>query len=130
MHSIPSLEQVQSASPEDLVLMLFEGAISFGRQAEQALTRGDRDEGLALVGRVRAIVEELDRGLNPAAGSITRHLGAIYEYVLRRLDPTTVDAATVGEVIADLLVLCEAWSALCAERRAETADNDAATALA
>ena len=82
------------------------------------------------MGRVRAIVEELDRGLNPAAGSITRHLGAIYEYVLRRLDPETVDAVTVGEVIADLLILCEAWSALCAERRAESEAHDSAAALA
>lgn len=130
MHSTPSPEQVRTASPEDLVLMLFEGAVSFSRQAEQALLRGDRAGGAALVGRVRAIVEELDRGLNPAAGSITRHLGAIYEYVLRRLEPDTVDAVTVGEVIADLLVLCEAWSALCAERRAEAAEHDAATALA
>lgn len=127
MHSSPSLEQVQSATPEDLVLMLFEGAVGFGRQAQEALERGDRESGAALVGRVRAIVEELDRGLNPAAGSITRHLGAIYEYVLRRLDPTTVEAVTVGEVVADLLVLCEAWSALCDERRAE---RDSAPALA
>lgn len=129
MHSTPSLEQVQAASPEDLVLMLFEGAVGFGRQAQQALDRGDRDEGIALVGRVRAIVEELDRGLNPAAGTITRHLSAIYEYVLRRLDPQTVDAVTAGEVVADLLVLCEAWSALVDERRAE-AERDASPALA
>ena len=129
MHISPSPEQVNSASPEDLVLMLFEGAVSFGRQAEQALLKGDRDTGAALVSRVRAIVEELDRGLNPAAGSITRHLGAIYEYVLRRLQPATVDAVTVGEVIADLLVLCEAWSALVAERRAEAEERAGATAL-
>ena len=87
------------------------------------------ESGAALVGRVRAIVEELDRGLNPAAGSITRHLGAIYEYVLRRLDPTTVDATTVGEVVADLLVLFEAWGALVEERRAD-AQRDSAPALA
>ncbi len=130
MHSSPSLEQVQSAAPEDLVLMLFEGAVSFGRQAQNALDQGDRTTGAALVGRVRAIVEELDRGLNPAAGSITRHLGAIYEYVLRRLDPETVTAVVVGEVVADLLVLCDAWSALVAERQAEADDAYAATALA
>jgi len=130
MHSTPSLEQVQSASPEDLVLMLFEGAVSFGRQAQHALNQGDREKGAALVGRVRAIVEELDRGLNPAAGSITRHLGAIYEYVLRRLEPDTVEAVTVGEVVADLLVLCEAWSALVAERQAEAESHTSAPALA
>jgi flagellar secretion chaperone FliS len=130
MQSTPSPEQVQSASPEDLVLMLFEGAVSFGRQAEEALRRGDRDRGAVLVGRVRAIVEELERGLNPAAGSISRHLAAIYEYVLRRLEPDAVDAGTVAEVIADLGVLCEAWNALCAERRTEAAERDPATAVA
>lgn len=119
MHSTPSLEQVNSASPEDLVLMLFEGAIRFGREAEAALAAGDRDTGAGLIGRVRAIVHELDRGLNPAAGTITRHLAAIYEYVLRRLDSGEADATTVREVVADLEVLCEAWSALVAERRAE-----------
>jgi flagellar protein FliS len=119
MHSLPSLEQLQSASPEDLVLMLFEGAIRFGNEADAAIARGDRETGARFIGRVRAIVEELDRGLNPAAGSITGHLGAIYEYVLQRLDPETADSPTVREVIADLQVLCEAWTALVAERRAE-----------
>ena len=130
MHNTPSLEQVQSASPEDLILMLFEGALRFGNEADEALVRGDRATAAGLIGRVRAIVEELDRGLNPAAGSITRHLGAIYEYVLRRLDPDTVDSPTLREVIADLQVLCEAWTALVAERRAEAREDSHAPALA
>lgn len=129
MHDTPSVDQIQSASPEGLVLMLFEGAIRFGAEADAALERDDRAAAAALVGRVRAIVEELDRGLNPAAGSITRHLAAIYEYVLRRLDPDTVDQATLREVMADLGVLCEAWTALVAERSADSADT-AAPALA
>lgn len=119
MHSTPSLEHVQAAPPEDLVLMLFEGAVRFGREGLEALDRDDRAEAVRLVGRVRAIVQELDRSLNPAAGPITRHLSAIYEYVLRRLDPEGIDAPALGEVIADLQVLCEAWTALVAERRAD-----------
>ncbi len=128
MQSSPSVNQIQSASPEDLVLMLFEGAIRFGAEADAALRRGDRPAAAGLVGRVRAIVEELDRSLNPDAGTITRHLAAIYEYVLRRLDPDTVNSATLREVMADLGVLCEAWTALVAERRAEA--RDSAPALA
>lgn len=119
MPSLPSLEQLQSASPEDLVLMLFEGAIRFGEEADAAIARGDRETAAGFIGRVRAIVEQLERELNPAAGSITGHLGAIYEYVLLRLDPDTVDSETVGEVVADLQVLCEAWHALLAGRAAE-----------
>lgn len=130
MPSIPSPEQVNSASPEDLILMLFEGAIRFGSEADAALVAGDRDTGLARVGRVRAIVEELERSLNPEAGTITRHLAAIYEYVLRRLDPATVDSSTLREVLADLQVLCEAWTALVAERRAEALERSHAPALA
>jgi flagellar biosynthetic protein FliS len=99
--------------------MLFEGAVRFGDEARAAFEAGDRDRGEALVGRVRAIVEELETGLNPEAGSISRHLAAIYDYVLRRLDPGTVDADTLGEVTADLAVLCEAWTALVVERSAE-----------
>lgn len=130
MNTIPSLEQVQSASPEGLTLMLFEGAIRFGHEADEAIERGDRIAGAALIGRVRAIIEELERGLNPAAGSITRHLSAIYEYILRRLDPGTVDSPTIRQVIADIEVLCEAWTALVAERRAEALENSHAPALA
>ena len=125
MHTPPSAEQVSAAAPEDLVLMLFEGAVRFGHQAQRALADDDRETGAALVGRVRAIVQELDRGLNPAAGAISRHLGAIYEYVLRRLEPDTVDATTLEEVIADLSVLCEAWTALVDERHAEQASAPA-----
>jgi flagellar protein FliS len=127
MHSDPSPEQVNNASPEDLVLMLFEGAVRFGRQASAALSAGRQEQGLQLVGRVRAIVEELDRALNPEAGTISRHLAAIYEYVLRRLAPADIAGETVDEVIADLEVLREAWTALVMERRAESA---AAPALA
>jgi flagellar protein FliS len=119
MHSDPSPDTVLNASPERLVLMLFEGAVRFGDEARAAFEAGDRDRGEALVGRVRAIVEELETGLNPEAGSISRHLAAIYDYVLRRLDPGTVDADTLGEVTADLAVLCEAWTALVVERSAE-----------
>ena len=128
MQSSPSVDQIQSASPEDLVLMLFEGAIRFGAEADAALQRGDRPAAVGPVARVRAIVEELDRSLNPDAGTITRHLAAIYEYVLRRLDPDTVDSTTLREVLADVGVLCEAWTALVAECHAEA--RDSAPALA
>jgi flagellar secretion chaperone FliS len=121
MHSDPTLAQVQNASPEDLVLMLFEGAVRFGREARRAIDAGDRPRAEQLVGRVRAIVRELENGLNPEAGAISRHLAAIYEYVLRRLEPADVDAEIIDEVVADIEVLCEAWSALVARRQADVA---------
>ncbi len=131
MHSTPSPEQVQSASPEDLILMLFEGAIRFGNEADEALVRGDRAAAAGLIGRVRAIVEELDRGLNPAAGSITPPPRR--DLRVRPSAPRSrrlVDSPTLREVIADLQVLCEAWTALVAERRGEALEDSHAPALA
>jgi flagellar protein FliS len=122
MHSDPSPEHTPSSSSEDLVLMLLEGAVRFGREAGAAIAAGDRPRGRQLVGRVRAIVEELDSALNPEAGTVTRHLAAIYRYVLRRVGPADVDAATLDEVVSDLEALRDAWTALVPERRARTGD--------
>jgi flagellar protein FliS len=128
MHSDPSPEHVPSPPPETLVLILFEGAVRFGREAVAAVAAGERRRGRQLAGRVRAIVEQLERALNPEAGPTARHLAAIYQYVLRRMEPADVDAATLAEVAADLEVLREAWTALVFEHRAES--GDAAPALA
>ena len=116
MRSDPSSEQVLSASSEELVVMLFEGAVKFAREARAAIERGDRAAAEPLVERVRAIVRELDASLDPSAGLISDHLAAIYEYVLRRLGEPGLDVATIDEVIDDLAALTDAWTGAVAGR--------------
>ena len=116
MRSDPSSEQVLSASSEELVVMLFEGAVRFAREARAAIEHGDRAAAVPLVERVRAIVRELDASLDPSAGLISNHLAAIYEYVLRRLAEPELDVATIDEVIDDLVALTDAWTGAVAGR--------------
>jgi len=116
MRSDPSSEQVPSASSEELVVMLFEGAVRFAREARAAIERRDRAAAEPLVERVRAIVRELDASLDPNAGLISNHLAAIYEYVLRRLGEPELDVVTLDEVIDDLGALTDAWRGAVAGR--------------
>jgi flagellar protein FliS len=118
MRSDLSPEQVMSASSEELVVMLFEGAVRFAREARDAMARGDDAEAHARLGRVTAIVRELDASLDPSAGLVGQHLAAIYEYVLRRLAEPELELATVDEIIDDLTALTEAWTGTVASRTA------------
>lgn len=119
MHRDPRSERVEQASPEELILMLFEGAVGFGNEARDALAGGDRATAEYKAGRVRAIVRELDGALNHEAGTISGHLAAIYDYVLRRLAPEDLDDACLAEVVADLEALAETWATVVARQSAE-----------
>ncbi len=110
MHSDPQVEKIESASPEELVLLLFEGAVRFGQEASAAIGAGNRTEGEQKVDRVRAIIRELDANLNPEAGVITRHLAAIYDYLLRRLSTPETSVEAIEEVIEDLQTLAQTWA--------------------
>ena len=122
MHADPRPHVVETARPDELVLLLFGGAVRFGREAVMAFEAGDRDRGLARIARVRAILHELDDKLDRKAGTIGRHLGAIYDYLLRRLDPDSVTAEGTREVISDIETLAETWSVLVERRDAELAE--------
>jgi len=121
MHADPRSETVESARPDELVLMLFEGAVRFGREAIAEFDAGRGREAEASVGRVRAILLELDRNLDRRAGTIGRHLGAIYDYLLRRLSGPEVGREAMFEVVSDIETLAQTWSVLVERRDAELA---------
>jgi flagellar protein FliS len=121
MTTEPSPADISSASPDRLTLMLFEGAVRFGRQAQTAIDSGDVPTGAHLVGRVHAIVDELDRSLNPSAGPISGHLGSIYDYLRRRLANAIDEQDALEEVVTDLDELRETWAILVENRAAEAA---------
>lgn len=82
---------VQTASPEQLVVMLFDGAIRFSRRALQAYELGDFGAASASIGRVSAIVGELNSTLDmDAGGEIAQNLRSLYTFLARHL----LEAAT------------------------------------
>ena len=112
---------VGTATPEQLVVMLFDGAIRFGRRGIQALSTGDRAAGTHQIRRVSAIVSELDNSLDmELGGEIATNLHAIYSFASRLLLEAALhgDAPKVRQVIELLQPLRDAFAEIAREVRA------------
>ncbi|MBV5318098.1 MAG: flagellar export chaperone FliS [Desulfobulbaceae bacterium] len=78
--------QVLSASPEQILLMLFDGAIRFTRQAMLALEE-DNIAGFGHgISKSMAIIAEFSNSLDHAiGGEIAENLDALYNFMIREL---------------------------------------------
>jgi len=73
--------QINTASSENLVLMLYDGARKFISRALKALESGDVEGANHNLLRAQDILSELMAGINFEAGDIAEGLFAIYEYM-------------------------------------------------
>ncbi len=83
--------QVMTSSPEQLLIMLYDGVIRFVRQAKLAIEdRRQRDKSIAL-GKAIAIITEFSNTLNyEVGGDIALDLNRLYDFMIREL--TAVNA--------------------------------------
>ena len=89
--------KVLTATPEQLQLMLYDGALRFGQQARAALDNKRYEESYTLIVRVQKIVLELMSTLkHEVAPDLCAKLASLYNFVYRRL----VDANVTHEVKA------------------------------
>jgi len=105
---------VLTASPEQLVVMLYDGAVRFLRQAQIAMGDGSWVQGFEKLSRAEAIIDELLATLNMDTGEIAERLQAIYVFCKRTLIEARIqrDAEKVGHVVALVADLREAWARL------------------
>lgn len=112
-HDAYRMNAVETASPEQLTLMCYDGALRFMRKAARALDEGNLAEASSATGRAQAIVNELNITLDmDAGGEIASNLRSIYLFVNRHLSEAMVagDAARVGEAMTLIGELRGAWS--------------------
>ena len=107
---------VLTASPEQLVVMLYDGAGRFLRQAEAALGEGAVEHAHDRMNRGEAIVDELLATLDMDQGQIAERLQAIYVYCKRCLIEARLerDASKVRLVVRLLTELRDAWAQVAA----------------
>ncbi len=104
--------QVKTASPEQILVMLYDGAINFCQKARYALVAGDkvgRGEGIS---RAMAIINELNSTLDfEIGGEIATELDALYGFMTRQLVSANVnnDSKKIATVIELLKDLRETW---------------------
>lgn len=83
--------QVMSARPEQLRLMLFDGAIRFLNQGRRGLEQKDYELSYTNISKAQKIVLELSNSLNrDMMPEVTEKLSALYTYIYRLL----IDAST------------------------------------
>lgn len=102
--------QVQTASQENLLLMLYDGAITALNQALAALEEGDLSVVHQRLIKTQAILEELMGALNMDM-EISHGLYALYEYAHQRLVAANVakEAEPIQEVLGYLTELRDTW---------------------
>src|SRR3954470_16746792 len=113
---------VLTASPEQLVVMLYDGAVRFLRQAEVAMNEGAWLHSFEKLSRAEAILDELLATLNMDTGEIAERLQAIYVFSKRTLIEARLqrDPERIGRVITLLSDLRDAWARLAEQATAAT----------
>ena len=78
--------QILSASPEQILIMLYDGAIRFTRQAIAGVEENDRLKKLDGTRRAMAIITEFANTLDhEIGGEIAENLDALYAFMTREL---------------------------------------------
>ena len=105
--------QIQSRSPLELVVMLYDGALRFLQQTVDAMQRGDLVAKRDSLSRAMAIVTELHGMLDlEQGGEVAASLDSLYTYMMERLTTANQqrDPAPVAEVMRLMTGLRDAWS--------------------
>jgi len=78
--------EIRTASPEMIIVKLYEGAMRFIRLAKEAHSNGKLEDKGNAISRALAIVAELQQSLNmEAGGEISRNLDSLYVFISERL---------------------------------------------
>ena len=78
--------QFATASPEQILIMLYDGAIRFVRQARNAIEADDRKTKIVAIDKAMAIVLEFSNSLDrEVGGDIAEDLARLYDFVVREL---------------------------------------------
>ena len=105
--------QIQTASREQLVLMLYDGAIRFSDQARDRIVTSDFEGAHRLLIRAQNIVLELLYALDrKTGGEVADNLASLYTYCYNRLVEANVHHAPekIDESNSVLRGLREAWA--------------------
>jgi flagellar protein FliS len=113
-HSAYQNMDVRAAAPEQLLLMLYAGAIKFTTQAKQYIIEGRKADKAERLSRVGKIIEALQTSLDvETGGEVAENLSRLYYYMMVQITKANLhnDPAILDEVIGLLNTLNEGWAA-------------------
>lgn len=120
--------QVMSAKPEQLRLMLFDGAIRFLNLGRKGLVDKNYDVSYTNISKAQKIVLELSNSLNrDVMPEVTEKLSALYTYIYRLLIEATTqrDTEKLDEAVKLIKYERETWAMLIEKAATEPASGAA-----
>ncbi len=102
--------KVITATPAELTLMLYEGAIKFCNIAQMAMERGEIEKANTNIQKARNIIVELQSTLN-FDYPVAKDFDVIYTFIFERMTAANVskDPAIVDEILVQLRELRDIW---------------------
>jgi flagellar protein FliS len=116
--------KVTTASPGQILVMLYDGLLRFLREAQTAMAAKDRGKAGERISRSHAILAYLLNTLDPThAPALCANLQPLYVFCMQRLLSANLeqDVAKLADVVRVLAPLRDAWSTAVAEVAATSA---------
>ena len=107
--------KIMTATPEQLQLMLYDGAIRFGEQARMALEKKNFDQSYTLISKVQKIVMEMICALkHDIYPELCSKLSALYNFAYRKLIEANIEHKTesLDEALNILKYQRDTWALL------------------
>lgn len=104
---------VLSATPEQLVVMLYDGAIRFLHQAQLSLENDNREMAREKLLRAEDIINELNNSLDiEGGGEVAGSLRSLYLWIKRQIMQSLIqqDPKPLEECLLQLRELRDAWA--------------------
>ncbi len=105
--------QISTATPEQILIMLYDGAIRFSKQAKLAIENDDMANKGKYIGKTMAIISEFSSSLNhEIGGEISKNLDALYAYMLKELTQANIhnDSQPIENTCSMLCELRATWA--------------------
>ena len=102
--------KIMTASPAELTLMLYEGAIKFSNIAIMAIEKKDMDKAHANIMKTQRIIQEFQATLDHKY-PVAKDFEAVYNYLMIRLREANVkkDTEILEEVLKHLRTMRDTW---------------------
>ena len=102
--------KILTASPAELTLMLYEGAIKFANIAVMAIEKGDIEKAHNNIRKVERIIEEFQATLNHKY-PVAKDFDEVYKYLQQRLLEANIkkDKEIIEEVLKHLRTMRDTW---------------------
>lgn len=102
--------KILTASPAELTLMLYDGAIKYSNIAIMAIDKGDVEKAHNSIRRVERIIEEFQNTLD-FKYPVAKDFDEVYKYIRARLREANVkkDKEIIEEVLKHLRTMRDTW---------------------